>query len=393
MALAPKPTAPAANRIFFPNLNGLRFIAALLVVIDHVEGYRDAMGVFNHWAVPAIPLLGQLGVTLFFVLSGFLITYLLLAEKQQFGRIKLGDFYLRRLLRIWPLYYAVVILSLFVIPHIHWFDYPGLTPYATDHLLSKCLLYGLMLPNVAREAFVSVPYLSQAWSIGVEEQFYIFWPWVIQWGRRYGWLLLGLALAFTVATQLPWFVTSPKRGWVADTPFIIAFKNFMAALRIQSMCIGGLFAVVLFFRMEGLLRVLRAAPTQWTFWIIATVLTVRGQQFGPLTFEVYSVVFGVIILNLAMTETSIFSLSSPVLDYLGRISYGLYMLHGLAIVVGFKAAQALGWEPAGLPHQALMYVVAVAVAIVLAGLSYQFLEKPFLKLKKLFVRVESGARV
>lgn len=98
--LSADPSVLAPDRIFFPNLNGLRFVAALLVVIDHVEGYREAVGVFNHWQVPAIPLLGQLGVTLFFVLSGFLITYLLLAEKQRFGRIKLRDFYVRRLLRI-----------------------------------------------------------------------------------------------------------------------------------------------------------------------------------------------------------------------------------------------------------------------------------------------------
>lgn len=107
----------------------------------------------------------------------------------------------------------------------------------------------------------------------------------------------------------------------------------------------------------------------------------------------YSVVFGILILNLAMTETAVFGLRGPVLDYLGRVSYGLYMLHGLAIVVGFRAAQVLGLPPAGLPHQALVYAVSVTVAVALAGTSYQFVEKPFLKFKKLFVRVESGARV
>lgn len=74
----------------------------------------------------------------------------------------------------------MVIVSLFVLPHVAWFNYPGLTAHVTDDLLAKCLLYGLMLPNVAREAFLPVPYLSQAWSIGVEEQFYLFWPLVMQ---------------------------------------------------------------------------------------------------------------------------------------------------------------------------------------------------------------------
>lgn len=80
-----------------------------------------------------------------------------------------------------------------------------------------------------------------------------------------------------MASQLPWFLSSPKRGWLPNTVFVLALKNFMAALRIQSMCIGGLFAVVLFQRMEGLLRVLRAAPVQWAAWALAAALTVRGQ--------------------------------------------------------------------------------------------------------------------
>ena len=87
-------------RVFFPNLNGLRFLAVLLVVVDHVEGIRSAYGLSNYWNVPAIPLLGQLGVDLFFVLSEFLITYLLLVEKQKLGTIDFRAFYPRRILRI-----------------------------------------------------------------------------------------------------------------------------------------------------------------------------------------------------------------------------------------------------------------------------------------------------
>ena len=108
---------PAA-RVFFPNLNGLRFLAVLLVVIDHVEGIRSAYSLSSYWEVPAIPVLGQTGVDLFFVLSGFLITYLLLVEKERTGNLDFRAFYLRRTLRIWPLYYAMVVLGLFVLPHV-----------------------------------------------------------------------------------------------------------------------------------------------------------------------------------------------------------------------------------------------------------------------------------
>lgn len=340
-----------------------------------------------------MPLLGQLGVTLFFVLSGFLITYLLLAEKEKLGQIKIWDFYVRRALRIWPLYYVVVGLGLFILPHVWWLDYPKLTGHSTDHLVGKIFFYGLMLPNVARELYLPIPYLSQAWSIGVEEQFYLFWPWVIHFGRRYLWLLAGLALFFTIAIQLPWLITSPNHKWVVNSPAWDFLKHLLAALRIQSMCIGGIFAVLLYFRYSKLLRIIQAPPVQFMGWIVAVVLIVRGQQFGAITFEIYSVVFGLLILNLADTAHSVISLQGTVFNYLGKISYGLYMLHGLAMTISFRAVQAVMTNDSSLFHQGVMYIFTLVGSVLLAGLSYRYLESPFLKYKKLFIRVNSGAPV
>ena len=386
-------TAPVARRIFFANLNGLRFLAAFAVVIDHIEGFRNSVGVYNHWQNPALPMLGQLGVTLFFVLSGFLITYLLLAEKEQFGRINFRDFYVRRTLRIWPLYYVVVLLALFVLPHISWMSYPGQTEHATEHLGGKLLFYCLMLPNIARELYLPVPYLAQAWSIGVEEQFYLLWPWVIHYGRRYALLLTGLALAFAVALQLPWFVTAPGREWITNTPTLDVLKNILSALRMQSMCIGGLCAVPLYFRQSAVLRLLRSVPVQVGVWLLVPILAWDGRWLGPFTFELYSLLFGVLILNLADERHSLVALRGPVLSYLGKISYGLYMLHGLGMPIGLLAAQALTPDSASLLHQGTMTFVTTAIAIGLAMLSYHFLEKPFLKYKKAFVKVKSGDEV
>ena len=103
-------------RIHFNNLNGLRFLAALMVVICHIEQNKKGFLLPNLRAL--VKHLGVLGVDLFFVLSGFLITILLLKEKEIFKKIEYKKFYLRRILRIWPLYYLVVILSLFVLPNI-----------------------------------------------------------------------------------------------------------------------------------------------------------------------------------------------------------------------------------------------------------------------------------
>ena len=110
--------------VYFPNLNSLRFIAALLVIVHHVEQIRMMFGMENSFENKTIELIGRMGVVLFFVLSGFLISYLLLAEKEFTGEINIKNFYIRRVLRIWPLYFFIIILALFIMPEFHFFTFP-----------------------------------------------------------------------------------------------------------------------------------------------------------------------------------------------------------------------------------------------------------------------------
>src|SRR5712692_1492145 len=110
-------TSPRTH-VHFPGLNGLRFFAALAVCASHVELLKQYLGYPSAYDRPAVYEVGRLSVTFFFVLSGYLITYLLLIEKQATGTISLRDFYVRRILRIWPLYYLLMGLSFFVVPRI-----------------------------------------------------------------------------------------------------------------------------------------------------------------------------------------------------------------------------------------------------------------------------------
>ena len=100
-----------SNKIYFPNLNGIRFIAAFAVILHHLEQFKYLLGYKNNWENPIIHQIGPLGVILFFVLSGFLITYLLLVEEKQTKTISIKSFYMRRILRIWPLYYLIILLN------------------------------------------------------------------------------------------------------------------------------------------------------------------------------------------------------------------------------------------------------------------------------------------
>ena len=109
----------SSKRLFFPGLDEVRGLAALSVAVHHValNQNRDGIpGLYRTFAAPCVSRLGANGVSIFFVLSGFLITYLLLTEKQRFGTIQLARFYMRRVLRIWPLYFLVIVLSFLILP-------------------------------------------------------------------------------------------------------------------------------------------------------------------------------------------------------------------------------------------------------------------------------------
>src|SRR5207249_1695754 len=171
-------------KVYFPGLNSLRFFAAFGILVFHIEGFKDTLHLPNAMGVPFIRNIGPLSVSFFFVLSGFLITYLLLVEKETFGKISIKKFYTRRIFRIVPLYYLIVIIGLLAIPNISFFHYGGYPENMGGIVQASWPLYLLMLPNVA-EVIYTVPYIGGAWTIGVEEQFYLFWPWLIRTNRNH----------------------------------------------------------------------------------------------------------------------------------------------------------------------------------------------------------------
>ena len=163
--------------VHYPNLNALRFIAAFMVIVHHIEQTKGTFGFDNYWSTSTIYFAGKLGVVLFFVLSGFLITNLLLIEQKTSSTISIRNFYVRRILRIWPLYYLIIGLALFVLPHFSLFAIPK---YGIETLNMnftwKLGLFICLLPNLVLSAIANVPFAVHTWSIGVEEQFYIIWP-------------------------------------------------------------------------------------------------------------------------------------------------------------------------------------------------------------------------
>ena len=176
-------------KLYFKNLNGLRFFAAFMVLICHIELNKKYFKLTNNREVTRF--LGDLGVDLFFVLSGFLITFLLIKEKEYFEKINFKNFYIRRILRIWPLYYFIVILSLFILPKFSIFHINGSFFEFENNMeaIKIMLLFIFILPNVLY-LIKPIAFSAQTWSIGVEEQFYLIWPFIVNRFKKYDCIII-----------------------------------------------------------------------------------------------------------------------------------------------------------------------------------------------------------
>ena len=169
------------SKVYFKGLNGLRFFAAFLVLMQHAESIRLKYSLFNLSGYTLFNS-GEIAVEFFFVLSGFLITYLLLEEEANTGSINIKHFYMRRVLRIWPLYYLILIIGLLLIPvviKVLKIEYTAHFPFAL-----ASFLYVIFLPNLVTSLWGS-SFLAPLWSIGVEEQFYFFWAPLVKYFKKY----------------------------------------------------------------------------------------------------------------------------------------------------------------------------------------------------------------
>ncbi len=415
------------TKTYFPGLNALRFFAAMAVMITHVEFtkkvmlhgdrfwlkidswiqenaltsiLRDGPPQPIHWVSPFVTFGGYIGVIFFFVLSGFLITYLLLEEKRISNTVEVKKFYMRRILRIWPLYYFLVILGFFVLHHIPLFEVISQEDEFFKHYWLNFISYIFLLPNMSF-AFVmeAVPNLGHLWSIGVEEQFYLLWPLLLKFSKkpmRTLWTFLIGVLAFKLISLLAIRVFFP--GPPPDPDLMIfspveTFKRFVGSLKFEAMAIGGIGAGWVFYKREKLLQFLYLKAVQWAALLaIPVIVLLTPVKLYSALYLLFSVPFLVIILNVATNPTCVYRLQGRVLNYLGKISYGIYMYHLICIAFVFHVLdywidfplRLEGW------HSALLYAFSIPLTLGVSALSYHYLEYPFIRKKRTFTTVISG---
>jgi peptidoglycan/LPS O-acetylase OafA/YrhL len=377
---------PPDKRVYFRNLNGLRFFAAVAVIFHHVEQYKLWAKLPNLWGNTFIDSLGHKAVSFFFVLSGFLITYLLLEEDKKTKDIDIRNFYVRRILRIWPLYYLIVLTCIIFLPYFFQTLEMGGDHFARNFWLVSILLL-LVLPNVVRTFVPNVVGGNQLWSIGVEEQFYLVWPFFVKKFIRVFFQFLVALIAFKIAVTIALELVTANVEHFA-LPKIL---RFWVLLQIEQMAIGAIGAWLLFTNKE---RILAAIYNTYIFYFsnaaIAALFVLPIHHWWINYAE--AVVFAIVIMNLSTNPKIKFSLETPVLNTLGNISYGIYMYHTLCITICMFTLQHFGLHQGNYVwFNILLYATSILSTIIVSYWSYEWFEKRFLALKEKFVVVKSGA--
>ena len=367
----------------FPALDGLRGVAVLLVVLAHASQKRLLAENFK--------FSGELGVIVFFVLSGFLITHLLLEERTRTGQISLSKFYVRRALRIWPLYFAVLgvyvfVLPLFLDPDNHRSIYEADSLHDHYYLLA----YPLFLQNyLLSGSDFHYNGLRVFWSLAVEEHFYLFWPLLLL-ALRGRWLvpsLVGIVIATFSLRALTLLGVLPDTGVPVDHMTHTALDGLAA----------GCLVACLYHSRPGAFKAL--ARLRWLYllgWALLFFLVwaaLKQLPLFPTLPEAEYYLMTLAALGSAVVVACVVGgagLAYPILcswplTYVGKVSYGIYLLHPIVLICAFKAAKYLG-----LLHGAGYFVATVvylALVIGVAGLSFKFFEAPILRFKERFARV------
>ncbi|CAN5820039.1 hypothetical protein BH11BAC3_BH11BAC3_29630 [soil metagenome] len=344
----------------FTELDGVRAVAALMVMFFHFfKGLETQNAVLI--TIQKYAIFGQTGVSLFFVLSGFLITRILYNTKQSTSYF--SKFYIRRSLRIFPLYFLFLIIYYFLMPVL---ENMPLVPFGQQ------IWYWVYLQNVAMTFNWSNIGPNHFWSLAVEEHFYLFWPLVIYFFDKSKIKLVIILLIITA------FITR-----------VIMLKNSLGVFyftftRMDELVVGALLAmwevenklIPEKAKMFKLLLGITAIPTVILFVLFNGKEMVAVQSIKFILLSVFY--FSLIGLLITLKENNWFKKIFQIkpLSYTGKISYGLYVYHPLCfyIVSTYLKIDSI----------ILSFIVSFGFAYLIAALSYAFYESKFIALKKKF---------
>jgi peptidoglycan/LPS O-acetylase OafA/YrhL len=359
------------KKVYFNRLDSLRFIAFFLVMWQHAFSYsfvKMSKNELIQTIIDKVTLTGEIGVHIFFVISGFLITYLMILEERKQGTINLGYFYLRRLLRIWPLYYLVMFLSIFILPNLF-------NTFKCDVDVIKNLFF----LNNFDAAGLRVSNIGIAWSVAIEEQFYLFWPILFILFRRKNYLLVFSTALFVFSTA---FVI------LKEVPRDAHFHTFGNARFLMMGCIGA----IVYLKFEK--KISNSAFLRPSYIYFAYILILLFTLLAPFSQIIYLLTFiGLPILYLYCVINLVaqgYNNKQTLFSQLGKYTYGMYLYHPLIIIfvkIGFDLLRFDYQRNGSVNFILSMFSLIITIAISI--LSYEYFEKNILKFKNKFSIVKT----
>jgi peptidoglycan/LPS O-acetylase OafA/YrhL len=347
---------PGTVREKIPQLDALRGIAILLVIAHNATLHYGTTSYLH-------PLFdrGWMGVDLFFVLSGFLISGILLDTKESPNYFK--NFYARRVLRIWPLYYCLLAFMFVVLPHASASQGAAIFAKSSPWWAYPFFLQNFLLPLSTDAAGP----LGVTWSLAIEEQFYLVWPIIVR-------FLSKRQVAILAAAEI---AASPFLRYFLEAHHIHIYANFFC--RLDGLMLGAFLAALVrskdFVRERyiGLALAVLAVATP-----LAVIMDLRHAEWIVFTFT--SLAAGAIVYLAMFWQQKWFQwpLANRFLLFTGTISYGLFLLHKIAF------AGVDGLHVNSVKHPLLTLGVILIGSYVLAITSWNVLEQPFLRLKRFF---------
>lgn len=374
----------SGDKVFFPNLDGLRTLAFLFVFYLHGFSLSlEQLAISNDFLNRLVfkVATGSSGVSIFFVLSGFLITYLLLKEVNERGTLNVGFFYVRRVLRIWPLYFVSVIFAFIIYPYIKTLlgihQEPAARPLYYFTFLSNfdAIYVHKFFPGQSN------PVEAITWSVAIEEQFYIVWPLLFFFipKKYYKFIFIGAILV-----SMTFRFLHKNENWT------LYFHSLSVTL---DLAMGGLAAYYSIYSKKFLqfFKSLSRSVIVAVYIIGFVWLLYQDKILGPNLYPVFyrpinTAFFAFVILEQNFSSNSFYKFSKfRLMTFWGKYTYGLYLLHVIALLacdIIFRKVFPNYGEQFFL--SLLMGIIALLLSMGISYVSYEFFEKRFLKLKDKF---------
>jgi peptidoglycan/LPS O-acetylase OafA/YrhL len=356
-----------AKLYYRPELDALRFFAFACVFFHHLP--------FPHRGIWRLKPAGAGGMYLFFMLSSYLIVSILLREKEIFGSVSWKAFAMRRVLRIWPLYFLVLFGTYFLGHYLPLYHVGGHELFAFSFLLGNVYIQRHGLPGSP---------IGPLWSLSVEEQFYLVIPVVTSLGGRRTLTGLCLAVLALAYAALAWL--GHKGAAAEPTVWVDSFVQF------QFFAVGGLIALRFHNARFSLPLGSRCMMAMGgiAFWLVGAI-KFRLTSSDPSTSLQLLIGYFLVMIGTTLIFLSILDLGRPIpapIRYLGKISYGLYLFHMFAVFIVFYPhpywSHQLVWQ-----HPLVAVALTFTLSLAMASTSYHFFERPILKFKERFETIRT----